>query len=255
MKREIHVAWLVASLSLCASASGQVSGIVTLDGSPPLGPPAFINPAAAGQPQWPPLDPRWTVGPNHELSDVVVYIEGKGPNTLQSHEIPSPCELTINAGAFSKRVAALAVGQELKFINADRIARHHPTALLQNNLDFSFGVDPGKSKSVKLSVAEIFEVHCSFHHNERVWVCCVPNSFFSTTGADGKFTIEPAPPDGDYTLCAWHVGGRTQMRSIAVKGGKENVEFAFESPRPRRGRAEVVPDRVGQPPTTAPSTK
>ena len=139
--------------------------------------------------------------------------------------------LTITAqdGHFIPRVSGAMVGQELKFVNREQFLQNfHSRAV--NNPTFNFGLRTNGEKAIKLEVPETLIVRSDFFVSTTAWIWCFPHPFFSVTGSDGKFVIDPSPPDGEYEIVAWHESGQTQKKIVTIRDGKAIVDLAIKPP-------------------------
>jgi hypothetical protein len=115
-------------------------------------------------------------------------------------------------------------GQELQVKNSDPFL-HNVHSLAQTNPAFNFGqpnVDPGK-KVEPPKTAENIKVKCDVHPWMNAYIIVLEHPFFGVSKEDGTFTIKGNPPDGDYTLAAWHESLGTQEVQATVKDGKAEL--------------------------------
>lgn len=227
------IMFIIVSL-LGAVCCGQVAGRVTLSG--PIPEPLFtvsvVNPAApqVPGPPAPPVPaqgPSWKVGLALGLEDAIVSIEATTAGAVASPA--APVQIAIQNDSFGRQMVGVAVGQSLEFSNRDawvQIIRSRRPA--KGAIDLV--VKPGKSRLALLETAKTFQIHLDEGRGGRMWIRCLPTPFFATTGADGKFKIDPAPPDGEYVAVAWHLYSKEVRQTIRISNGIAAVNFAIRSP-------------------------
>jgi len=221
------------------ACSGQITGKITLDGPVPLVapwpviivPPGGFPNGLPPMPRGPLPDPAWRVGPNNELEDVLVRLEAADPARLRGNVPPKPIEVTIMNGVFDQRIVGVMVGQDLKFTNADpAIEGVYGIPVL--NQAVCFDLRQHKTEAIKLNAIETFEVHRIDHKRIVLLICCLPHPYFAVSGPDGCFAINVVPPDGEYSIIAWHRTGKKQEKTVTVKNAKATIDFAIKPPDP-----------------------
>jgi len=220
---------LILSISSSSLCRAQVTGTVFVDGAAP---PVEQLQTEAAMSRFPPLivrvdDPTWTVGPNRELANVLVYLKSNGPVRLKGRPPVNAVDITARGYMFVPRVVGVMVGQDVKFANRDAT----PTQFHSHSVDnahFSFGLGKNQEQIVTLRFAEIVPFDADFFEWQRGWICCFEHPFFAVTGLDGKFSINPAPPNGEYSIIAWHETGETQKKVLTVKDGRASIDLAIK---------------------------
>jgi hypothetical protein len=123
------------------------------------------------------------------------------------------------------------VGQAYRILNSDGIL-HNVHALPKVNPQFNQPMPPTmKEKTVTFAKPEpIFQIKCDVHPWMLAYVGVFTHPFFSTTGADGKFTISGLDP-GTYEITAWHEVMGTQTATITVAANETKTQnFKFAAP-------------------------
>jgi len=65
----------------------------------------------------------------------------------------------------------------------------------------------------------------------HAWVGVLPHPFYSTSGADGSFSIKNLPA-GTYTIEAWHEKAGVQQATVTVGAGEtKTADFTFSAPK------------------------
>ncbi len=156
--------------------------------------------------------------------DTVVYLKGvKGAVT------PQKAVMDQKNLVFIPHVLAVPVGSTVEFINSDKV--NHNVFSGDAAKKFNLGTyNPGMSKSITFDKPGEVNLLCNVHSEMSGYVIVTENSYFSVTGADGKFTIKNVPA-GTYEISAWNEKlkpeGKTmvtvaegQVASVALKMGK-----------------------------------
>jgi hypothetical protein len=241
MRCHFIVASLIVLSELVSPAVlGQITGRVTLDAPPPkvcgwqglvIGPGVAIK--ATG------VDLTWVVGTHREVANVVVYLDSEQPARLQ--KLAPPTRPSVNAAnnAFDPHVVGVMAGKEIKFTNGEAFLQRLHSGSVSNPV-FNFGLRPGGEKVIKFDLPEMIPYHSEFFKWETGWICCISHPFFAVTGADGRFAINPAPVDGEYTIVVWHESGQTQRKPITIKQSKAMIDFVMSAPSAARPEASAT---------------
>lgn len=241
-------AWLYAaalSAGLCTASFGQISGKVTLEGTPPDMPEIK---AVQSVPQCkemhkdPVYEDNVLVGDHGELQNVIVFIKPAEGQKLEGPKLEKPAVLDQKGCMYTPHVIAVEVGQPVDVKNSDPFL-HNVHALSIDNPGFNFAqVNVGEKQIQPFTTPETFQVKCDVHPWMKAVVRVFDNPYFATTGEDGKYTIDTKGlADGTYTVQAWHeVYHDSAPQQVEVKGGKASkpVDFKFQA---KAGKAEARP--------------
>ena len=121
------------------------------------------------------------------------------------------------------------VGQPYKILNSDGIL-HNVHALPKINAGFNKPM-PGNLKETTTTFnkpEDVFQIKCDVHPWMSAWIGVFTHPFFSTTSADGKFTIANLDP-GTYEITAWHERLGMQKATVTVAANEtksQNFKFA-----------------------------
>ena len=208
------------------AAHADITGKVKLDGKAPE--PKEIDMSGVAECAKAHADPVFeeTVVADDQgnLANVVVFIKDDA-GALAGQPVPTePAVLDQQGCQYVPHVLAMMVGQELQVKNSDPFL-HNVHSLAQQNPAFNFGQpnkDPGK-KVDPPKTAENIKVKCDVHPWMSMYIVVVEHPFFGVSKEDGTFTIKGNPPDGDYTLQAWHESMGTQEVQVSVKDGKAEL--------------------------------
>jgi len=230
----IIVAGLLTSLQ--ATLAGEISGTVTLKGTPP--PEKDITPLKND----PNCGKLWTtmptthfyvVGANGGLADVFVTL--KGFSGKSSGASAPPVVLDQKNCIYAPQILAIQTDQKLLARNSDPVAHNvHPTpAVPGNKEDNKMQVPGAPDLTFTFPKPELFlKVLCNVHSWMFAWVCVEDHPYFAVTDAQGKFTIKDVP-DGKYTLAAYHRKATPATapvtKEIEVKGGSITADFSLEA--------------------------
>ena len=239
MKKAIVVlAAFVLAGSWQVATAGDVTGKVTLKGTPPAETPIDYNSDCA------PLHPtqlttrRWIVGKDNGLKDVFVYIS-KG---CEGKTFPVPTtavELDQSKCTYQPYVLGAMVGQKIKIKNSDPILHNvHATPKIAGNDEFNIPqANLGQIDEKSFAKQEVLvRVKCDVHNWMFTYIGVCDNPYFAVTDENGSFKI-PNLPAGEYTLTAYHLKahGTTPgvSQTIKVEGDKAvTADFTVEVPAP-----------------------
>lgn len=217
------VAGLTAALQI--ATAGNLTGKVTLSGTPP--PEKEITPlkedATCGKlvTGGAPMTKFFVVGPNKELADVVVVVQGlEGKSTGAS---AAPALLDQKGCEYIPAILAVQTGQKISVKNSDPVMHNvHSTPTVAGNNEENKGQMAGSPDlAFSFAKAENFlRFKCDVHPWMFAWVTVVDHPYFAVTGKDGSFTIKDVPP-GKYKVVALH-------RKGALKGVEKEVEVTAD---------------------------
>jgi hypothetical protein len=129
---------------------------------------------------------------------------------------------------YHPRVFGIMVNQTLEIRNSDPLL-HNIKALGKGNRPFNISQPAaGMTTNRTFTAPEVMlPFECNVHGWMHAYAGVLPHPFFSTTGADGKFTIANLPA-GTYTIEAWHPKYGAQTASVTVADGEAKaVGFSY----------------------------
>ena len=232
----------VTALAQVASA-GDITGTVTLNGTPPAERP--ITPlnadAVCGKLHPGPVSTEFfVVGADKGLADVIVMLKGV-PAKAADASTPA-AEINQKGCLYVPQIVALQAGQKLIVKNSDpaTVPMHnvHINPMVTPNVDASNGkmslpqMSGGADLTYTFPAGENFmKFQCDVHPWMFAWVTIVDNPYFAVTGKDGKFTIKNVPA-GKYKIVALHrKASPTGMeKDVEVKDGGATADFTLEVP-------------------------
>ncbi len=236
--------WNVALLVLAGVAStlrADVTGKVTLDGTPPemkVIDMSATKECAALHPD-PVTEETVIVSDKGELKNVVVSLKKEDDKDMPGEVPKAPAVLDQKACMYDPHVLAMMVGQDLIVKNSDPFL-HNVHSLATINDVFNTGmpnVNNGEKVDPQPKAPETFRVKCDVHPWMSAWIAVFDHPYFSVTGDDGTFDIKNLP-DGTWTLQAWHEKYGTQEQKITVKNGKAEANFTFKADAPAKDATE-----------------
>ena len=170
------------------------------------------------------------VNPNETLGDVFVYVKSGLPADAQYTAPTTPVVIDQKGCMYHPRVFGIMVGQPLEVENSDPLL-HNIKAMGKANRPFNIS-QPAAGMTTqrtfdKLEVMLPFE--CNVHGWMHAFAAVLPHPFFSTTGADGRFTIKNLPA-GTYTIAAWQEKYGTRTATVTINDNEtKTVDFTYPS--------------------------
>lgn len=224
---------LVAGLG--AASAADITGTVTLNGTPPEEKIIDMSSIADCSKQHPePVKTQfYVVGANKGLKDVVVAIKGVSKSTGESAE---PLILDQKGCEYSPYITAVQTGQKIVVRNSDPVF-HNVDVIpaVEGNKPANKAQGPGAPDiTISFPKEETFlRFKCDVHPWMFSYVTIVDNPYFAVTDKDGKYTIKDVPP-GKYTLTAGHrkaTGNKPVEKEIEVKPDGTVVDFTIDLPK------------------------
>lgn len=228
--------WVLAALlaSLSAGGAADITGKVTLKGTPPPEKELPLDPQCGKLHTTKPKTRFYVVGSGGELADVFVYLK----TGLEGKTFDPPAEAVIvdQIGCeYIPYVFGVMTKQKVLVKNSDPLLHnvHTTPAKDSGNKERNLAQPAGgKDLEFVFDYPEIFlRFKCDVHPWMFSYAGVVPHPFHATTGKDGAFTIKNVPP-GNYTLVAVHrkAAPKGIERQIEVKDGAVTVDFTMEVP-------------------------
>jgi hypothetical protein len=209
---------LAAYEAVAVTNGGTVDGVVTLTGTAPSGAPIKVskNQDYCGQTI---PNPAYTIDSNGGLANVIVYLK----DITKGKAAPAEPVALVNVKCmFSPRAQGAMVGGQVKISSEDPVLHNtHPQNAETNATIFNVAL-PFKGFSVTKplpSMPMMVKVKCDAHEWMHAWIMELDHPYYTTTGADGHFTIKDVPP-GTYTLAVWHEAAGEKSAPVVVVAGQ-----------------------------------
>jgi plastocyanin len=214
--------WAVAALT--AAQAGDITGTITLKGTPPAEKsitPLKEDPTCGKLHSDTPTTRFYVTGANGALADVVVYLEGISGKSAGA----SAAAVTMDQKGceYIPQILAVQTGQKLVVKNSDPVLHNihvSPAPDAGNKEDNKAQMPGGADLSFSFDKPELFlKFKCDVHPWMFAWVSVFDHPYYSVSGKDGTFKIANVPA-GKYTLVAQHRKAGTVKQEIEVKDGE-----------------------------------
>jgi len=236
MKKTCALVIVTGLASLQAIQAGDISGTVTLKGTPP---PEKEIPQIKEDPNCGKLHTEavktrfYVVGANSGLGDVFVTLKGvTGKSTGVS---AAPAVIDQKGCEYQPYVLAVQTGQKILVKNSDPVLHNiHPTPTAPGNKEENKAQMPnGPDLTFSFPSPETFlRVKCDVHPWMFAYLCVVDSPYIAVTDKDGKYTIKDVP-DGKYTMEFYHRKAAPTSAPVTadveVKGGAVTKDVALEA--------------------------
>ncbi len=216
--------------------AGDISGTVTLKGTPPPEKeiPQVKDDANCGKLHTGPVKTRfYVVGANSGLGDAFITLKGiSGKSTGAS---APPAMIDQRGCEYQPYILGVQTGQKIVVKNSDPVMHNvHPTPTAPGNKEENRAQMPGAPDiTFSFPSPEIFlRFSCQVHPWMFAYACVVDHPYFAVSDKDGKYTIKNVP-DGKYTMEVYHRKAAPASAPISseveVSGGSVTKDFALEA--------------------------
>jgi hypothetical protein len=238
--------WSLSALVLAGSlqcvSAGDITGKVTLKGTPPAEVTIPYDDACSKLHPAIPTTRRYVVGKDSGLANVFVYIS-KG---LEGKKFTVPTdvvELDQVGCNYNPYVFGVMVGQPVRIKNSDPLMHNiHALPAVDGNAEFNFAEptqgdvnDTKWTESIKVPEVMV-KLKCDVHQWMFAYAGVQAHPFFTVTDADGNFKI-PNVPAGSYTVTAYHLKAHGSKpgasQDISVADSPVTANFTVEVPAPQ----------------------
>jgi hypothetical protein len=207
-------ALLLSVVGFCSSLqlalAGDISGKVTLQGTPPPEKTIAFDDTCSKLNPTVTTTRHYVVGADHGLGNVFVYIS-KGLEGKKFPVTAEPVEINQVGCNYDPYILGCMVGQTLKIKDSDPIMHNiHALPKVDGNTEFNFAeMQKGDVNDTKwvasITKPEVLvKLKCDVHPWMFCYVGVCDHPFFAVTDKDGNYKIANVPA-GDYTLTAYHL--------------------------------------------------
>jgi plastocyanin len=237
MKFSLFSLLIAVFLASPVSHAGNITGIVTLKGTPPPEiemTPLEGDPVCGALHEEKPMTQFYVVGKNGELADAVVLLkdaDGKDITGESTGAGAPPAVLDQKGCLYVPTILAVQTGQKIVVKNSDPCIHNvHCTPTVTGNEEKNDVQAPGDADlTYTFARQEMFlRFKCDIHPWMFAWVSVIDSPYYSVSDKDGKFAIKNVPP-GKYTVVANHRKLGKQTQTIEVTDKNVTVNFTFEA--------------------------
>lgn len=230
---------LLSTISLALAASlpslyaGDISGTITLKGTPPAEKP--IDKSAdknCGASATPATTHHYVVGGKGELANAVISL--KGMDGKSAGASAAPAVMDQKNCEYNPVILAVQTGQKIAVKNSDPTLHNvHAIPTVSGNSEKNQAQAPNAPDLVfSFAKPENFlKFQCDVHNWMFSWVSVFDHPYFAVSDKDGKYTIKNVP-DGKYTMVVMHrkaaPASAPVTKEIEVKGGSVTEDFTLE---------------------------
>lgn len=226
----IIVAGLASSLQL--ACAGEITGKITLKGTPPKeleNNDIKSNADCSKSHPGPVTTHHFVVGTGGELANVIVSLQGfSGKSTGAS---ATPVVLDQRGCEYIPTIIAVQTDQKILVKNSDPVMHNvHPMPAVPGNKEDNKAQQAnGPDLTFTFPKPENFlKVKCDIHPWMFAWIAVLDHPYFAVSGKDGAFTIANVPA-GKYKIQAVHRKAGTVVQDIEVKEGEPaKADFTLE---------------------------
>jgi len=153
-----------------------------------------------------------------------IYVEA-----IPGKSFPAPAEHAIidqKGLLFQPRVAAVASGTTVEFLNSDKVAHNifWPAISGNKKISHNMGTWPsGQKREFKFDTPGVVPLLRNVHPEMSAYIVVTPTPYFTLTDADGNYKIANAL-EGQYTVSVWHEGMTTVIvRAATIQNRRRSV--------------------------------
>ena len=230
----LTVITIALAASLPSLRAGDISGTITLKGTPPAEKP--IDKSAdknCGVGAGPATTHHYVVGSKGELANAVIALKGMDGKSTGASAPPEV--LDQKHCEYSPVILAVQTGQKVDVKNSDPTLHNvHAIPTVAGNSEKNQAQAPNAPDLMfSFQKPENFlKFQCDVHNWMFAWVSVFDHPYFAVSDKDGKYTIKNVP-DGKYTLMVMHrkaaPASAPITKEIEVKGGNVTEDFALEA--------------------------
>ena len=167
-----------------------------------------------------------------DMTDFVVYIEGKFPDAKPPTEIKRV--VTQKDATFRPHVLPVMVGTKVEWPNEDEIYHNVFSVSETKQFDLNLYKKGQTPEPVLFEKPGKVDVFCSIHAKMYCIVLVLDNPYFASTDSSGHYKIPNVPP-GTYKITSWHERMPKTTEEITVPAtGKVEKNFLMQIKIPQK---------------------
>lgn len=230
--KPLSIIVVAATLVGLTASAAEVSGKVTLKGTPPPEKKIEFD-ATCGKLHDKDVTTRhYVVAPDGGLANVFVYLKQAPAGKPAGDGAPVLDQVGC---IYEPYVLGVMTNQVFKIRNSDPLMHNvHATPKAAGNKEFNVGQPvKGMIKETSFPSREVLvRFKCDVHPWMFAYAGVMDHPYFAVTDKDGKFKLPADLPAGKYTLVAYHLKthGTTEgvVQEIEVGADKKEVNFTIE---------------------------
>jgi plastocyanin len=221
---------IIALTALAGSAvtAAEISGKVTLSGTPPPEKQIQFDPTCGKLHEGAVTTRHYVVGEGNGLANVFVYIkEGAKAGAAPAGKGPTLDQVGCQ---YQPYVLGVQAGQHFDVKNSDAVL-HNVHAMPKNNKERNIAQPvKGMTTDFVFDKAEVLvKFKCDVHPWMFAYVGVSDNPYYAVTDKDGNFKISGLPA-GEYTVEAFHLKAGSKAEKVTVGADdKKSVNFGLEA--------------------------
>ncbi len=155
------------------------------------------------------------------ISPAVATLEPVPADGASNRSSPPPSAAVVEAEValidqyglqFTPRVQAIALGQTVRFTNADT-----ETHNVHIGNEFNASMSPGQPRSFTPTVPGVYTLLCDVHSHMRGYLIVADTPWVRVCSREGQFRFDDVPA-GRYVLKIWHEMGAPVRKEVIVSG-------------------------------------
>lgn len=229
--REAVPASTVRSGKAPAGQALEITGFVTLSGTPKPEIPIDLGPTCGYHFNEQRTTRHYVVGPNGGLANVLVYVRGAENVTARPAQLPEVPLLDQVGCMYEPYVIGVLAGQKFRIRNSDPVL-HNVHATPKNNREFNLGQPlQGQINERSFDKPELFtRIKCDVHPWMFAYVNVLPHAFFAITDTNGYYRLPQGLPGNTYTVVASHLKAGEITRKFNLREETSvSLDFHFNA--------------------------
>jgi hypothetical protein len=224
-----------AASAVVGQQNGEITGMVTLVGTPPPEKQIVMDRTCARRRPEPAFTRHYVSNSKGGLYDVFVYLS---QGVRRRYAVPAERVLIDQVDCmFEPYIVGVQAGQKIQIRNSDPMLHNlHATPKPgTGNKEFNFAQPiKGQVNQISFFNEELFiRLKCDVHPWMFAYVCVVEHPFFAITDTNGVFRLPAKIPPGRYTLTARHLKAGSSSQEVIVEAGqRQTVDFQLSVPQP-----------------------